>query len=124
MIGLWALLQQSPTSTKTNHVSNTECLSMTIMLMLCQALRQGINNVVIHVILLYVWIFDEIWGSFVSAKAPFLSQRSSIASAMLVITLSSYMNLLIQTISFATSLVAMYATSFVESATVSCFELF
>ncbi|KAK8705113.1 hypothetical protein V6N13_048721 [Hibiscus sabdariffa] len=30
MIGLWALLQQSPTSTKTNHVSNTECLSVTI----------------------------------------------------------------------------------------------
>ncbi|KAK8578775.1 hypothetical protein V6N12_069119 [Hibiscus sabdariffa] len=137
MIGLWALLQQSPTRTKTNHVSNTECLSVTIMLLLCQALRQGINNVVIHVILLYYHISsDEMevlksmfgslmrsWVSFVSAKAPFLSQRSSIASAMLVITLSSYINFLIQTISFATLLVTLYAT-FGESTTVSCFELF
>ncbi|KAK9019083.1 hypothetical protein V6N11_034122 [Hibiscus sabdariffa] len=77
MIDLWALLQQSPTSTKTNHVSNTKCLSVTIMLLLCQALRQGINNVVIHVYLSYSHIlsdemealksvvgsFDEIWVS-------------------------------------------------------------
>ncbi|KAK8667690.1 hypothetical protein V6N13_007838 [Hibiscus sabdariffa] len=77
MIGLWALLQQYPTSTKTNHVSNMECLSVTIMLLLYQALRQGISNVLIHVILLYFHIssdemealksvfgsFDEIWVS-------------------------------------------------------------
>ncbi|KAK8560224.1 hypothetical protein V6N12_013024 [Hibiscus sabdariffa] len=82
MIGLWALLQQSPTSTKNNHVSNTECLSVTIMLLLCQALRQGINNVVIHVILLYFHIssdemevFKSVFGSLMRSWVPLFPQR-------------------------------------------------
>ncbi|KAK8685971.1 hypothetical protein V6N13_124999 [Hibiscus sabdariffa] len=82
MIGLWALLQQSPTSTKTNHVSNTECLSVTIMLLLCQALRQGINNVVIHVILLCFHISSDemelltsMFGSLMRSWVPLFPQR-------------------------------------------------
>ncbi|KAK8985783.1 hypothetical protein V6N11_021636 [Hibiscus sabdariffa] len=80
MIGLWALLQQSPTSTKTNHVSNTECLSVAIMLLLCQAL--GINNVVIHVILLCFHISSDemevlkkMFGSLMRSWVPLFPQR-------------------------------------------------
>ncbi|KAK8619734.1 hypothetical protein V6N13_136014 [Hibiscus sabdariffa] len=82
MTGLWALLQQSPTSTKTNHVSNTECLSLTIMLLLCQALRQGINNVVIHVILLCFHVSSDemevlksMFGSLMRSWVPLFPQR-------------------------------------------------
>ncbi|KAK8640418.1 hypothetical protein V6N13_008172 [Hibiscus sabdariffa] len=82
MIGLCALLQQSSTSTKTNHVSNTECLSVTIMLLLCQALCQGINNVVIDVILLYFHISSDkmdvlksMFGSLMRSWVPLFPQR-------------------------------------------------
>ncbi|KAK8690667.1 hypothetical protein V6N13_074198 [Hibiscus sabdariffa] len=43
---------------------------------------------------------------------------------MLGITPNSVMNFLIQTASLAASLVAIYSASVVESATMSCFELF
>ncbi|KAK8504383.1 hypothetical protein V6N12_032884 [Hibiscus sabdariffa] len=69
--------------------------------LLWEALRQGINNFVIHVILLCFHISsDEMevlksmfgslmrsWVPLFPQKAPLLSQRSSIASAMLVMTL-------------------------------------
>ncbi|KAK8597226.1 hypothetical protein V6N13_001867 [Hibiscus sabdariffa] len=87
MIGLWALLQQSSTSTKTNHVSNTECLSVTIMLLLCQALRQGINNVVIRVYLSYSHISSDemealksVFGSFDEIWVSLLMQSSIVAT--------------------------------------------
>ncbi|KAK8682710.1 hypothetical protein V6N13_055087 [Hibiscus sabdariffa] len=52
MIGLWANSNNLPLALRPiTHLSNTECLSVTIMLLLCQRLRQGINNVVIRVYL-------------------------------------------------------------------------
>ncbi|KAK8556311.1 hypothetical protein V6N12_002719 [Hibiscus sabdariffa] len=48
----------------------------------------------------------------------------TVESDMLGTTPSSVTNFLIQTASFAASLAAMYLASVVESATVSCFELF
>ncbi|KAK8585376.1 hypothetical protein V6N13_076250 [Hibiscus sabdariffa] len=46
------------------------------------------------------------------------------ASAMLMITLSSNIKSLIQTVSFVASLAETYSVFVVESAIVSCFELF
>ena len=56
--------------------------------------------------------------------APLLSQYKSIGRTMLGTTPSSIMNFFIQTASLAASEAAMYSDLVVESAVVSCLELF
>src|SRR5581483_7064104 len=56
--------------------------------------------------------------------APELSQNISIGLEILATTLKSERKFLSQTASFAALDAAMYSTSVVESAIVSCFELF
>ncbi|KAJ9561692.1 hypothetical protein OSB04_006852 [Centaurea solstitialis] len=63
-------------------------------------------------------------GSFACATAPELSQNISIGLEILATTLRSDRKFLSQTASFAASHAAMYSASVVESAIVSCFELF
>ncbi|KAJ9566994.1 hypothetical protein OSB04_002960 [Centaurea solstitialis] len=63
-------------------------------------------------------------GSFACATAPELSQNISIGLEILATTLRSDRKFLSQTASFAASDAAMYSASVVESAIVSCFELF
>ncbi|KAK8631620.1 hypothetical protein V6N13_028403 [Hibiscus sabdariffa] len=107
------------------------------MLLLCQWLHQGINNVVIRVYLSYSYIssyemeaLKNVFGSsmrsgfFACAMAPFSLQQSSTTSDMLEITLSSDMNFLIQTASSFASPAAMYSAFVVELATVFCIEIF
>ncbi|KAK8670845.1 hypothetical protein V6N13_037459 [Hibiscus sabdariffa] len=112
------------------------------MLLLCQRLRQGINDVVICVYLAYFHIssiYDlshemeapkNVFGSLM--RSGFLCLRNG--SIVVTVELhsiryawhnpSSVTNFLIQTTSFTASLAAIYSASVVESATVSCFELF
>ena len=69
----------------------------------------------------------DLWcdlGSLACVIAPLLSQNRSIEFEILGTTPSPVMNFLIQTASLAASNAAIYSASIVESATVSCFELF
>ncbi|KAL4572775.1 hypothetical protein LXL04_019559 [Taraxacum kok-saghyz] len=64
------------------------------------------------------------YGSLVKATAPVLSQKSFTGSLILGTTPRSLMNSLSHIASFDASLAAMYSDSQVDSATVSCLELF
>ncbi|KAK8557952.1 hypothetical protein V6N12_010175 [Hibiscus sabdariffa] len=82
MIGLWAYSNNLPLALRPiTHVSNTECLSVTILLLLCQRLLQRINNVVIRVYLSYSHISSDemetlkyVFGS--SMRSRFLCLRN------------------------------------------------
>ena len=69
----------------------------------------------------------DLWcdlGSLAYAITPLLSQNRSTWFEILGTTPSLVMNFLIQTTSLAASDVAIYSASVVESAMVTCFELF
>ena len=69
----------------------------------------------------------DLWcdlGSLAHAIAPLLSQNRSTGFEILGTTPSPVMNFLIQTTSLVAYDAAIYSASVVESATLSCFELF
>ena len=57
MIGLWAYTNNLPLALRPiTYISNTKWFSVTIMLLLCQSLRQGIGDVVVRVYFTYFHI--------------------------------------------------------------------
>ncbi|KAL4379237.1 hypothetical protein GQ457_02G024220 [Hibiscus cannabinus] len=131
MIGLWAYSNNLPLALRPiTHISNVEWLSVTIMLLLCQRLRQGICNIVIGVYFAYFHIssINDLSNEMEASKNVFISlmrygficlrNGSIVVTIELLGTTSNFdMNFLIQTTSSAASLAAIYSASVVESAT-------
>ena len=97
MIDLWAYSNNLPLALRPiTYISNTKRLSVTIMLLLCQRLGQGINNVIICMYSAYLYIpsIDNLSNKMVAPKYMFGSLvRSgffSLCNGSIVITSEFY----------------------------------